>query len=217
MAFVTDLIWRSPLGLRINAQATADVLMTEDWVKVRGDQLAPRDGAYDLRDHRGAVGDALLRSRLAAGRRSSRRAPRCSSTSASRCRRRRSHVDRHRAGPAVRRRSRDDHGHDVVGARRARGTTATSTSPAAARYQGITRDALRRARAARRGAADRPAVARRAGLGASDRQLDQRGDRPGRARARPRACRCRSPTRAGRFRDVRDRPRLSRRARTRRC
>jgi hypothetical protein len=49
MGFVTDLIWRSPLGLRINAQTTADVLMTEDWVKVRGDQLAPRDGAYDLR------------------------------------------------------------------------------------------------------------------------------------------------------------------------
>ena len=49
MAFVTDLIWRSPLGLRINAQATADALMTEDWVKVRGDQLAARDGAYDLR------------------------------------------------------------------------------------------------------------------------------------------------------------------------
>ena len=49
MSFVTDLLWRSPLGLRINAQATADVLMTEDWVKIRGDQLAPRDGAYDLR------------------------------------------------------------------------------------------------------------------------------------------------------------------------
>lgn len=49
MAFVTDLIWRSPLGLRINAQATADVLMTEDRIKLRGDQLAPRDGAYDLR------------------------------------------------------------------------------------------------------------------------------------------------------------------------
>ena len=49
MAFVTDLLWRSPLGLRINAQATADTLMTEDWVKVRGDQLAARDGAYDLR------------------------------------------------------------------------------------------------------------------------------------------------------------------------
>ena len=49
MAFVTDLIWRSPLGLRINAVETADTLMTEDWVKIRGDQLAPRDGAYDLR------------------------------------------------------------------------------------------------------------------------------------------------------------------------
>ncbi len=49
MGFVTDFIWRSPLGLRINAQATADVLMTEDWVRVRGDQLAARDGVYDLR------------------------------------------------------------------------------------------------------------------------------------------------------------------------
>ena len=49
MAFVTDLIWRSPLGLRINAQATADIQATEDWVKVRGEQLAARDGAYDLR------------------------------------------------------------------------------------------------------------------------------------------------------------------------
>ena len=49
VGFVTDFIWRSPLGLRINAQATADVVMTEDWVKIRGDQLAPRDGAYDLR------------------------------------------------------------------------------------------------------------------------------------------------------------------------
>ena len=47
--------------------------MTEDWVKIRGDQLAPRDGVYDLRDHRGAVGDAFLRSRVADGRRSSRR------------------------------------------------------------------------------------------------------------------------------------------------
>ncbi len=49
MAFVTDLIWRSPLGLRINAQTTADVQTTEDWVKVRGDQLVARDGQYDLR------------------------------------------------------------------------------------------------------------------------------------------------------------------------
>jgi tetratricopeptide (TPR) repeat protein len=49
MAFVTDVLWRSPLGLRINAQQNADVLMTEDWVRVRGDQLRPIDGAYDLR------------------------------------------------------------------------------------------------------------------------------------------------------------------------
>jgi hypothetical protein len=49
MGFVTDFIWRSPLGLKINAQATADVLMTEDWVRIRGDQLRPRDGEYDLR------------------------------------------------------------------------------------------------------------------------------------------------------------------------
>lgn len=49
MRFVTDFIWRSPLGLRINAQATADVQMTEDWVRIRGDQLSPRNGEYDLR------------------------------------------------------------------------------------------------------------------------------------------------------------------------
>lgn len=49
MRFITDFIWRSPLGLRINAQDTADVMMTEDWVKIGGDQLVPRDGLYDLR------------------------------------------------------------------------------------------------------------------------------------------------------------------------
>lgn len=49
MSFVTDVIWRSPLGLRINAQVTADVLMTEDRVKIPGRMLVPRDGAYDLR------------------------------------------------------------------------------------------------------------------------------------------------------------------------
>jgi Flp pilus assembly protein TadD len=49
MRFITDFLWRSPLGLRINAQETAGVFMTEDWVKIRGDQLLPRDGIYDLR------------------------------------------------------------------------------------------------------------------------------------------------------------------------
>lgn len=49
MAFVTDFLWRSPLGLRINAQETAGVMMTEDWVKVEGSELKAKDGAYDLR------------------------------------------------------------------------------------------------------------------------------------------------------------------------
>jgi len=49
MTFVTDFIWRSPLGLRINAQETAGIMTTEDWVKIRGDQLRPREGYYDVR------------------------------------------------------------------------------------------------------------------------------------------------------------------------
>ena len=49
MEFVTDFIWRSPLGLRINAQETAGIMTTEDWVKIRRDQLAPRDGFYEVR------------------------------------------------------------------------------------------------------------------------------------------------------------------------
>jgi hypothetical protein len=49
MRFVTDFLWRSPLGLRINAVDTAGVTQTEDWVKIRGDQLAARDGVYDVR------------------------------------------------------------------------------------------------------------------------------------------------------------------------
>lgn len=49
MELVTDCIWRSPLGLRINAQDTAGVAQTEDWVKIRGDQLVPKDGFYDVR------------------------------------------------------------------------------------------------------------------------------------------------------------------------
>ena len=49
MNFVTDLLWRSPLGLRINAQKTAGMNQTEDWVKIRGDQLKAKNGYYDLR------------------------------------------------------------------------------------------------------------------------------------------------------------------------
>ncbi len=49
MRFVTDFLWRSPLGLRINAHDTAGVSQTEDWVRIRADQLAPRNGSYDVR------------------------------------------------------------------------------------------------------------------------------------------------------------------------
>ena len=49
MQFVTDFLWRSPLGLRINGQDTAGITQTEDWVKIRADQLTPKDGLYDIR------------------------------------------------------------------------------------------------------------------------------------------------------------------------
>jgi hypothetical protein len=47
--FVTDFLWRSPLGLRINARDTAGVVQTEDWIRIGGDQLAARNGIYDVR------------------------------------------------------------------------------------------------------------------------------------------------------------------------
>lgn len=49
VGFITDILWRSPLGLRINAVDTAQIQQTEDWVKVEGSELKPRDGVYDLR------------------------------------------------------------------------------------------------------------------------------------------------------------------------
>lgn len=47
--FITDALWRSPLGLRINAQETAGVIQTLDRVKIPGEMLANRDGIYDVR------------------------------------------------------------------------------------------------------------------------------------------------------------------------
>ena len=47
--FVTDILWRSPLGLRINAQETAGVVQTRDRIRIPGDKLSVRDGRYDLR------------------------------------------------------------------------------------------------------------------------------------------------------------------------
>jgi hypothetical protein len=46
--FVTDLLWRSPLGLKINAQTVPPIAATQDWVKIRSDQLKPRNGIYEV-------------------------------------------------------------------------------------------------------------------------------------------------------------------------
>jgi Tfp pilus assembly protein PilF len=50
MRFVKDCPpWSPAIGLRINASQTASITQTEEWHKIRGDQLAARDGYYDLR------------------------------------------------------------------------------------------------------------------------------------------------------------------------
>ena len=50
MKFVKDAVpWSSAIGLRINTLGTAKVEATEEWYKIRGDQLVARDGYYDLR------------------------------------------------------------------------------------------------------------------------------------------------------------------------
>ena len=50
MKFVKDAVpWSSAIGLRINTIGTARVEATEEWYKIGGNELAPRDGYYDLR------------------------------------------------------------------------------------------------------------------------------------------------------------------------
>jgi hypothetical protein len=50
MSFVKDCPpWSPALGLHINAQVTAGIEQVEEWFKIPGAQLAPRDGVYDLR------------------------------------------------------------------------------------------------------------------------------------------------------------------------
>jgi hypothetical protein len=50
MKFVKDAVpWGSAIGLRINTLGTARVEATEEWYKIRGDQLVAHDGYYDLR------------------------------------------------------------------------------------------------------------------------------------------------------------------------
>src|SRR5262249_44094962 len=48
--FVTDFMWSSPLGVPDSGQGQDNfALQTCDWVKIRGDQLMPRDGVYEVR------------------------------------------------------------------------------------------------------------------------------------------------------------------------
>ena len=50
MKFVKDTVpWGSAIGLRINTLGTARVEATEEWYKIGGDELVPREGFYDLR------------------------------------------------------------------------------------------------------------------------------------------------------------------------
>jgi tetratricopeptide (TPR) repeat protein len=50
MAFVKDAVpWGSAIGLRINSLGAASIAATTEWYKIPRDDLAPRDGYYDLR------------------------------------------------------------------------------------------------------------------------------------------------------------------------
>jgi tetratricopeptide (TPR) repeat protein len=50
MSFVKDSApWSSVLGLHNSDPAAASVLQTEEWYKIAGHQLVPRDGYYDIR------------------------------------------------------------------------------------------------------------------------------------------------------------------------
>ncbi|MFO0844884.1 MAG: FG-GAP-like repeat-containing protein [Gemmataceae bacterium] len=50
VVFVTDFCWSTPLGLYINSQKRGGGFAeTTEWVRIRGDQLRPRDGVYDVR------------------------------------------------------------------------------------------------------------------------------------------------------------------------
>ncbi len=50
ISYVKDTApWSPALGLHINAQIVAGIYQTEEWFKIPGDKIAPRDGFYDLR------------------------------------------------------------------------------------------------------------------------------------------------------------------------
>ncbi len=50
MEFVKDTVpWGAAIGLRINSLGPARIEATQEWYKIRRDQLVPRNGYYDLR------------------------------------------------------------------------------------------------------------------------------------------------------------------------
>ena len=50
ISFVKDAVpWGSALGLQIDSVGSSKIAATEEWYKIRRDQLVPRDGYYDLR------------------------------------------------------------------------------------------------------------------------------------------------------------------------
>jgi tetratricopeptide (TPR) repeat protein len=59
MKFAGDFMWGTPLGMYVNGQNTGDFPQTTEWLKIRGEQLVPRDlttdygplGYYDVRVH----------------------------------------------------------------------------------------------------------------------------------------------------------------------
>ena len=185
MRFVTDFLWRSPLGLRINAQDTAGVTQTEDWVRIRGDQLVPRDGRYDVRitaelwethffdhvsllvvDHPDGT-EVFVDERF-----SPASPPRAGGAGAART-------------PRAVARAGDDRGRDVTALVAARDGRYLATF-ARGTYQGIAAGAFRRDRSPAGSRADAAAVLVARGLDLSDRQQHQRR-RSGREARRSRA------------------------------
>lgn len=50
MRFIKDCApWSPALGLHVNAQKVAGIYQTQEWFKIPGEQIQPRDGFYDLR------------------------------------------------------------------------------------------------------------------------------------------------------------------------
>lgn len=48
-SFVGDFMWGTPLGMYVNGQNAGDFPQTTEWLKIPGDLLRPRSGAYELR------------------------------------------------------------------------------------------------------------------------------------------------------------------------